>query len=318
MIIDTCSFVPTAEILRQWFAVISQNRSYMRVFWKGFAHWADLTKAEYFELLGNKQHADFVSHLAGRIGEMRASSVEDFVREKDAAGVDVSVIHNGDYGTHLGVKPLPFEYHADLARSHPGRFLLLAGIDPLKGSQSLADLDRCLDELGYRGLIVVPFRHGVGADHEVWKPLYRRCQERGAPVWIHSTTNWDPDYPIDISSPRVIDKIAIEFPDLTSMAGHAGWPWVMEMVVVAWRHPNVFLEVSAFRPGNMSDQDYGFGPLLYFGKGPIQDKITFGSTWNMLNLPLNQIFDEVRGLGASDRVTEKWLRTNAARALGVN
>ena len=46
-IIDSCSFVPTSETLRHWFAIISKSRSYLRVFWKGFAHWAALSKSEY-------------------------------------------------------------------------------------------------------------------------------------------------------------------------------------------------------------------------------------------------------------------------------
>jgi predicted TIM-barrel fold metal-dependent hydrolase len=100
---------------------------------------------------------------------------------------------------------------------------------------------------------------------------------------------------------------------MTILAGHAGWPWVLEMVTVAWRHPNVFVEVSAFRPQNMSEPGYGFESLVYFGKGPLQDKVMFGSTWNLLNLPMRQIFDEVRGLPIPPRVADKWLHHNAAR-----
>ncbi len=313
-VVDTCSFVPTSEMLRQWFTVISRSKSYLRVFWQGFAHWSALSKREYFDVLESRSHDQAVAYFADRISQARAISPQEFVNRMDEANVRTAVIHNGDYQTYLGVDPLPFEYHAELAHRFPGRFCLLAGVDPLKGRQAVEMFDRCVKELGYKGLLVIPFRHGVSALDEAFKPLYRRCQELGAPVWIHSTTNWDPKFPIDLSSPRVIDRLAIEFPEMTILAGHAGWPWVLEMVTVAWRHPNVYLEVSAFRPQNMAEAGYGFESLLYFGNGPIQNKVTFGSTWNLLNLPMQQIFQEVRDLPITPQIADKWLHHNAAKA----
>lgn len=313
-IIDTCSFVPTSESLRQQFAVMSHNQTYLRVFGMGLAHWAGLTKAQYLATVEERSYEDAVAHIGARIGETHALTADEFVARMDAENIRTAVIHNGDYETFLGVPPLPFEYHADIARRFPGRFRLLAGVDPLKGRRAVEMLDDCVSRLGYHGLIVVPFRHGVAADHEIFKPLYRRCQELGVPAWIHSTNNWDPKFPMDMSTPRVIDRIAIDFPELVIMAGHAGWPWVLEMVTVAWRQPNVHLEVSAFRPGKMAEPGYGFEPLLHFGRGPLQDKIMFGSTWNLMNLPMRKVFDEVRELpNVSAQLADKWVHHNAAR-----
>jgi predicted TIM-barrel fold metal-dependent hydrolase len=310
-VVDTCSFVPTRETLRQWFEAISKSRAYLRVFANGFAYWSNLTREDYLTVLAERPYEEAVSHLADRIADFGEGTVDQFVRQMDGGGVQTSVIHNGDYETHLGVKPLPFEYHAEMARKHPGRFKLLAGVDPLK-KDCVDTFRRCIDELGYEGLMVVAFRHGLSPIDDAFTPLYEICQERGLPAWIHSTGNWDPTCPINASSPREIDRVAIRHPALKIMAGHAGWPWVLEMVHVAWRHPNVFLEVSAFRPKSMADPAYGFDSLLKFGAGPLQDKIMFGSTWNMLNMPLGKIFDEVRNLpGVTPALAEKWLTRNA-------
>ncbi len=310
-VVDTCTFVPTPETLRQWIEAIAKSRAYLRVFWRGFAHWASLSRADYFRLLDERPFEEAVAVLTERIVS-KGGTVDAFVATMDEAGVAASVIHNGDYETHLGVKPVPFEFHAEMARRFPGRFVLLAGIDPLK-KDATQTFKRCIDELGYQGLMVVGFRHGLRPTDEPFLPLYRICQERGLPAWIHSTGNWDPRCPLDSSNPREIDRIAIEFPEFKILAGHAGWPWMQEMVSVAWRHPNVYLEVSAFRPRSMAEPGYGFEPLLHFGRGPLRDKLMFGSTWNMLNMPIREIFDEVRCLpGVTPEIADKWTRRTAA------
>lgn len=312
--IDTCGFLPTREILVQWFQIISASESYLKVFAKGFAHWCGLTRQEYFAIVNGNSHERARAILAELVATARSTSAAEFVAQMDAAGVEAAVIHNADCASTLGVAHLPYEHTAEIARRFPGRFLMLAGIDPFAGRQSVDTLGRCVRELGYAGLLVVPFRNGVPADHDVFKPLYALCQELGVPAWIHSTNNWDPRYPTDFSHPRIIDRIAIEFPDLKVMAGHAGWPWVMEMVTTAWRHPHVYVEFSAFHPRSLAQPAFGFEPLLHFGKGPLRDKIMFGSTWNLLNEPMETILEQVRALpGVTPELADKWLHGNAAR-----
>ena len=73
-------------------------------------------------------------------------------------------------------------------------------------------------------------------------------------------------------------------------------------------------KISAFCQRNTAEPGYGFEPLLRFGPGPIQDKVLFGSTWNMLNLPMQQIFQEVRELpGVTPPLADKWLGGNARK-----
>lgn len=313
LVYDTCGIMPTPEVMGHWFRIISQNEAYLRVFWRGFAHWAELDKAAYFDLFDRLGHKRAVEELCERIATRRTTGVDAFVEVMDENGIGTMVLQNGHYKGALGVDPVPYEYYTEIAQRHPGRFTLLAGIDPTLGAQSVRNLDRCISELGYAGMFVVPFFHRTHAFDECWQPLFKRCEELGAPVWLHSTANWNPEMPYDSSNPGVVDKIAIRYPKLKIMAGHAGWPWVAEMATVAWRHPNVYIEVSAFRPRNMTDPGYGWNPLLYFGKGPLADKIMFGSTWHLLNMPLKALFQEVRDLPIPPHLAEKWIGTNAAR-----
>ena len=47
---------------------------------------------------------------------------------------------------------------------------------------------------------------------------------------------------------RSIDEIALKFPNLKIICGHIGFPWTQEMIGVAWKHANVFIDTSAYLP----------------------------------------------------------------------
>jgi uncharacterized protein len=107
--------------------------------------------------------------------------------------------------------------------------------------------------------------------------------------------------------------MANAFPKLKIVVLHACWPWVADGVMVAWRHPNVFLDISAHRPKHFTTPASGWEPLLYYGNRMLQDKVIFGSTWTLLGTTIGALIDEVRALPLKDAVIDKWLGQNAAR-----
>jgi predicted TIM-barrel fold metal-dependent hydrolase len=108
-----------------------------------------------------------------------------------------------------------------------------------------------------------------------------------SPLSIHTSANWTRTRPSDLGHPRHIDQIACEFPDLKILMSHAGYPWVLEACLVAWRHPNVYLELGAHRP-------------KYFAAP--------GAGWE-------QLCDEMRALPITPEAMESWLWRNASRLL---
>jgi len=47
---------------------------------------------------------------------------------------------------------------------------------------------------------------------------------------------------------KYVDEVALKFPTLKIICGHFGYPWTQEMIGVAWKHANVFIDTSAFLP----------------------------------------------------------------------
>ena len=47
-----------------------------------------------------------------------------------------------------------------------------------------------------------------------------------------------------------LDEVALTFPERRIVAWHIGYPWTDEMIGVAWKHENVYIDTSAHLPRN--------------------------------------------------------------------
>lgn len=84
----------------------------------------------------------------------------------------------------------------------PDRFIGAAQLPQLAGaddtSHCLAELDRCVDELGFQGVYLSPDpegrRNSPGMHDPYWYPVYEACQERGLTIIVHGTNCNDPRF----------------------------------------------------------------------------------------------------------------------------
>ena len=67
------------------------------------------------------------------------------------------------------------------------------------------------------------------------------------------------------------------FPELRVCAAPPGWPWVHELIGVAWKHPNVHIGLVYMKPRLLTVENSGYEALLRYGRTILQDKIIFGS-----------------------------------------
>ncbi|MBW2634156.1 MAG: amidohydrolase family protein, partial [Deltaproteobacteria bacterium] len=116
---------------------------------------------------------------------------------------------------------------------------------------------------------------------------------------------------MDVGRPLYLDRVAIDFPELRIVASCGGWPWVPELVGVARRHQNVYIDTSSHRPKYLAMPGSGFEMLMQFGNTLLQDQIVFASGSGDLGLSIGQIVKEMKELPLKDEVKEKWLYKNA-------
>jgi len=142
------------------------------------------------------------------------------------------------------------------------------------------------------------------------------CFEAGVPVMIDvGTTGMGAGLPgglgakIRHAHPLAIDELAADFPTLTIVAAHPGWPWVDDMTAVALHKGNVFWELSGWAPKYFPEG------LKRDARGRLQDKIMFGSDYP--SLPYARLLREWDELGLPADVMEKIFHVNAERVLGL-
>lgn len=239
-------------------------------------------------------------------------TTDDLIRSMDEGGVDKAVLQGewaiGDYR-----KQNDAVYR--IVQAHPDRFV--AGylcLNPMEDDDMVEVVEKEVKERGFKGINIQGWSCRLRPNDKRFYPVYAKCQELGIPATIHSSINFTVDRTIDYSRPIYIEEVACDFPDLTIVANHGGWPWVTEMVATAWKHPNVYIEIGAVSPKYIGKPGTGWEPLMVYGNSLLQDRVLF-ATDDML--PPKRCVDELRALPLKDTVKKKWLGGNAARLLGL-
>ena len=247
----------------------------------------------------------------------RVPTEADFMAMLDGAGVDMAAVYTEHYETRLGVRTAPNSEVAEFVGRHPDKLFGFGGIDPWD-DDAPQQVEQGVRDFGLKGFVMSPFKQGILPHDPRFARVFAKCEELGVAVLLHAGINWWFEADYDIGHPRDIDKVANAFPNLTIVALHCGWPWVLDMMMVTWRHPNVYVDISAHRPRHFTIEAAGWGPLLQYGNRMLSHKVLFASTWTLAGIPLTTLIDEVRDLPLKDDVIEQWLGGNAARAFKLN
>jgi predicted TIM-barrel fold metal-dependent hydrolase len=227
------------------------------------------------------------------------------------AGITSAVVH----APLIGDVSYSNDATAALVEAAPDLLVGFCRVDPTTGDAAAKEIVRCVASLGLHGVTISPFWHGLPCSAEVVRPIFEAADELGVPVWTHLSQQWVRNRPLDLEHPRHVDEVAGRFPRVPILCGHGGWPWVNEVVAVAWRHPNVFIDVSAFRPKHVFTAGSGWEPLVYYGSRTVADKVVFGSTWSLLGLRPSVLVDEAWASPWPEAVKRRWLHDNAAQLL---
>jgi uncharacterized protein len=194
----------------------------------------------------------------------------------DASGVQRVGLINYPSPDLMGFDDSTNDFAARYAAAAPDRLLAFGGVHPRFTTDPEGDVDRLLD-LGIRCLKIHPphqlfpanaYTEGLIALGRI----YRRCEERGLPVMIHTGTSIFPGARSKWGNPLEVDDVAIDFPELRILLAHGGRPfWMEEAFFVLRRHPNVHLELSGIPPSRL---------LEYFPRlTELAGKTVWGTDW---------------------------------------
>lgn len=232
--------------------------------------------------------------------------LQEQLRRMDAAGIDKGLLvatTGGKPGSDEFFEK-PYWLIQQVIEQYPKRFKGLIGINPYQIMAWLNKLDHCVRELGFVGAHVYPHWYGAPPDDRAYYPFYAKCAELGVPIQIqvgHSAQQFLPT----VARPLTLDRVAIDFPELTIVGIHIGYPWTEEMIAVAWKHPNVYIGTDAHAPR------YWDPSLIRFINGRGQDKVLFGTDWPVIDF--ERAIKEINELELKESVKQKLLYENAVR-----
>jgi predicted TIM-barrel fold metal-dependent hydrolase len=122
----------------------------------------------------------------------------------------------------------------------------MASVDLRKPMEAVRELRRCVRESGFKALRVVPWLWGWPPDDRRYYPLYAECVELGIP-FCTQVGHTGPLRTSQTGRPiPYLDTVALDFPELTIVAGHIGYPWTEEMIAVALDSPRRARRESSF------------------------------------------------------------------------
>jgi uncharacterized protein len=240
----------------------------------------------------------------------RGMPMSQYLRKMDRAGIERSLLiatRAGDLNVR-GSFEVPYERVWRVCRKWPDRFSGLAGIDPTRGMQGLADLTQAVREYGFVGGHLYPHWFGLAPDHARCYPYYAKCAELDVPVMmqvgqnlIYSKTRRLPT----VARPILLDSIAIDFPELRLIGIHIGVPWTDEMISMCWKHPNVYTAGDAYAPCHWPTS------YVHYANTYGREKVLFGTDWPVVD-PERAIQD-VAALSLRPDSQRMLLRDNALR-----
>jgi predicted TIM-barrel fold metal-dependent hydrolase len=240
-------------------------------------------------------------------------TAQEFVAQMDEIGYDKIFIPAIRMWSHWDKKMI-WDYTIDEVHDHikdfPDRLIPAVGYNPYRIEESLQEIERGVKEYGAKYCYFHSLTFGVPLNDKRLYPCYAKCSELGIPVGMQTghAAELFPSWP---GNPMNLDEVALDFPGLTLIGSHTGWPWVNELVCMAWKHPNVYCDCSAWMPKLLPKLHPQLMIFMQFWAG--QEKVIFGTN----NMGLKAFKEQFLALPLSDEAKRMIMRDNAIKVFGL-
>jgi predicted TIM-barrel fold metal-dependent hydrolase len=242
-------------------------------------------------------------------GRLAGREIDEFIAMMDEigfakVGIPATKVYNWSE-RHL-VWNLSVADIAPIIDAHADRFFGLYGINPFTRMNGVRELESAVKEHNVIAAVMHPHGFGLRPDAADWFPFYAKCAELEIPVFSlvgHAAE----EMPSEPGRPLHLEQVALYFPEL-KIVGVSGWPWVDEMISMAWKFKNVFYGTSQYAPRHWPQE------LRSFANGRGRGKVMFGTGFPVLDH--GEALDQIRELGLSQPAQDALLEGTARAVLG--
>jgi predicted TIM-barrel fold metal-dependent hydrolase len=225
----------------------------------------------------------------------------------DRGGVDVALLSAwcGPTGVLISNDEV-----ADQVGRYPDRFRGVGTADIRSPAAACRELRRCVNDLGFVAIRVVPWLWNLPPNDRRYYPLYATCVELGVPLCTQ-IGHTGPLLPSEPGRPiPYLDDVLLEFPELVVVGGHVGYPWIDEVLSLATKYPNFHIDTSAYAAHRLP------AALVAYMRGRGRTRVLFGTNWPMLDA--ERALARLGDLELDDAATESYLSGNARRVFNLD
>ena len=247
--------------------------------------------------------------------EWHAKPEEHVVAEFREAGVEACLVAL-DLSTTIHTPPCSNDYVAGMRDRHDCIRQAWAAVEPAKGQEAIAEARHAIRDLKMLGLHFHPIMQHFSVDDPRHYPLFDELASLDAAVMIDvGMTGMGAGMPGGMGAktrhahPASIDALAADFPQLTIIMAHPGYPWIEETTAVALHKGNVYWEMTGWAPKYLAPS------VVRDMRGRLQDKVMFGSDYP--SIAYDRLFREWESLDLPAAFLEKFYARNAERVLGL-
>jgi predicted TIM-barrel fold metal-dependent hydrolase len=194
---------------------------------------------------------------------------------------------------------------ARLVECHPDRFAGVASANLHDPMTSVRELRRYVRDHRFKALRIVPWLWGLPPDDRRFYPLYAACCDLGIP-FLTQIGHTGPLFSSEPGRPiPYLERVLLDFPELVVVGGHVGFPWMNEVLSLAFKFPNFSIDTSAYSAKRYPRE------LVDFLRAQGSSRVLFGSNYPMLTP--RQAMDGLDALQLDPKVQAAFLHDNAAR-----
>ena len=238
-------------------------------------------------------------------------SVPLALEEMAAAGIDRAMVIGRR--AHPPFAQVPGEDVISFVATYPDRFFAVPALEPTDFGAALEELEELRVKPEVKAIHLEPgwASDPMYADDRRLYPIYRRLTDIDMPLLLSAGGTIGPDY--SYVDPVRIHRVAKDFPTLTLVLGHGGWPYVNQALAVAYDCPNVVLSPDMYLnvPNMPGSLEYVRAANYYLG-----DRLLFGTAYPAR--PMIESVEHFHRLPFDEDVKPRVLGLNAARVFGLS
>lgn len=233
-------------------------------------------------------------------------SPEDLLRQMDEAGVAISLISAWHGPSGALITNDEVERAVDAA---PERFRGLMSVDLFAPMGAVREIRTRSKSGKFAGLRTVPWLWDLPPNDRRYYPVYAACVDAGLP-FCTQIGHTGPLKRSETGRPiPYLEEVLLDFPELAVIGGHVGFPWIDEVISLAHKFPNFYVDTSAYAVHRLPER------LVRFMNAEGRSRVMFGTNAPMLSA--SRCLAKLDALGLDDAAKEQFLSGNARRVFSL-